>query len=78
MDANKGKEGTYGLSYPMLTKANYTVWAVKMKVFMQAHGVWEAIEHKDPKADPKAVIEEKMDKRALPVLSIKAFQTICY
>ncbi|XP_074342684.1 uncharacterized protein LOC141680325 [Apium graveolens] len=64
MVANKSKEGAYGLSYPMLTKANYTIWAVKMKVFMQAHGVWDGIEPKDP----KAVIEEKMDKRALDVI----------
>lgn len=64
MDANKSKDGTYGLSYPMLSKTNYTFWAMKMKVFMQAHGVWEAIEPKDP----KAVIEEKMDKRALVVI----------
>lgn len=48
----------------MLTKTNYTVWALKMKVFMQAHGVWEAV---DPK-DPKATIEEKVDKRALAVI----------
>lgn len=45
----------------MLTKSNYTAWSVKMKVFMQAHGIWEAIAPKDP----KAVIEEKKDKLAL-------------
>lgn len=48
----------------MLTKTNYTAWALKMKVFMEAHGVWEAI---DPK-DPKAVVEDKIDKRALTVI----------
>lgn len=58
MDTNKNKEGAFGLSYPMLTKTNYTTWAMKMKVFMQAHGVWEAIEPKDG----KAVVEEKTDK----------------
>lgn len=43
---------------------------MRMKVFMQAHGVWEAIEPKEPK-DPKeskAVVEEKMDKRALAII----------
>ncbi|KAL8102842.1 hypothetical protein AgCh_027386 [Apium graveolens] len=45
----------------MLTKTNYTAWAIKMKVFMQAHGVWDAIEPKDP----KATVEEKIDKRAM-------------
>ena len=48
----------------MLTKSNYTAWALKMRVFMQAHGVWEAIEPKDP----KSTTEEKMDKRALAVI----------
>lgn len=64
MESTKAKEGSVGLSYPMLTKTNYTVWAIKMKVFMQAHGVWEAIEAKDP----KAAVEEKMDKRALAII----------
>ena len=48
----------------MLTKTNYTIWAMKMKVFMQAHGVWEAVEPKDP----KATVEEKTDKRALAII----------
>ena len=48
----------------MLTKTNYTAWALKMQVFMQAHGVWEAIEPKDP----KAAIEDKVDKRALAII----------
>ena len=64
METNKPKESSFGLSFPMLTKANYTVWALKMKVFMQAHGVWEAIESKDD----KAVVEDKVDKRALAVI----------
>lgn len=64
MEKNKAKEGTFGLSYPMLTKTNYTVWAIKMKVFMEAHGVWEAVEPKDP----KAAIDDKMDKRALAII----------
>ncbi|KAL8149346.1 hypothetical protein AgCh_006384 [Apium graveolens] len=48
----------------MLTKANYTIWAMKMKVFMQAHGVLEAVEPKDSKTPP----EEKTDKRALAII----------
>ncbi|XP_074364109.1 uncharacterized protein LOC141704844 [Apium graveolens] len=35
-----------------------------MRVFMQAHGVWDAVEPKD--AD--AAIEDKMDKRALAII----------
>ncbi|XP_074363655.1 uncharacterized protein LOC141704307 [Apium graveolens] len=64
MDANKMKGGSMGLSYPMLTKSNYTAWALKMRVFMQAHGVWEAIEP----TDPKATIDERTDKIALAMI----------
>ncbi|KAL8156229.1 hypothetical protein AgCh_001357 [Apium graveolens] len=64
METNRNKEGSFGLSYPMLSKTNYTPWAIKMKVFMQAHGVWEAIEPKDP----KTAAEKKMDKRALAII----------
>lgn len=55
---------TLGLTYPMLTKTNYTTWAIKMTVLMQAHGVWEAIEQKDP----KSTAEERMDKIALAAI----------
>lgn len=64
METSKGKDGSFGLSYPLLTKTNYTVWALKMRVFMQAVGVWDAIEPKDP----KAAVEDKVDKRALAVI----------
>ncbi|XP_074356618.1 uncharacterized protein LOC141696367 [Apium graveolens] len=61
MESNKSKENTIGLSYPMLKKVNYTAWALKMKVLLQAQGVWVAIEPKDPKAP----VEEKTDKLSL-------------
>lgn len=64
MEPSKPKESSFGLSFPMLTKTNYMAWALKMKVFMQAHGVWEAIEPKDV----KAVVDDKIDKRALAVI----------
>lgn len=48
----------------MLNRENYTVWALKMKVFMQAHGVWKAIEPKDP----KAAIEDRTYKIALATI----------
>ena len=55
MEIIKTKEGSVGLSYPMLTKSNYTTWSLKMKVFMKAQGVWGAIE-----GDPKTVVDERM------------------
>lgn len=65
MDINKAKgSGSIGLSYPVLTKNNYTTWAIKMKVYMQAQGVWVAIEQ----TDPKAPMEEKTDKVALAMM----------
>ncbi|XP_074328242.1 uncharacterized protein LOC141666145 [Apium graveolens] len=64
MENPKPKEKSIGFSYPMIMKTNYTAWALKMSVFMQAHGVWDAIEPKDE----KAVIEDKVDKRALTVI----------
>lgn len=48
----------------MLTKTNYTTWALKMKVFMQAHGVWEAVEQKDQ----KVTIEDRTDKIAMAAI----------
>lgn len=53
-----------GLSYPMLTKTNYTTWALKMKVIMQAHSVWEAVEA----SDPKVACEDRADKVALAMI----------
>ena len=64
METSKGKESSFGLSYPMPTKTNHTAWAQKMKVFMQEHGVWDAIQPKDP----KAVLEEKADKREMAII----------
>ncbi|XP_074336204.1 uncharacterized protein LOC141673363 [Apium graveolens] len=59
IEMSKTKE-VVGLSYPILTRGNYTTWAIKMRVFMQAHGVWDAIEPKDL----KATVEERKDKIA--------------
>lgn len=61
---SKAKSGSFGLNYPMLTKENYTAWAMKMSVFIQAHGVWDAVEP----SDPKAVIDERADKVALAMI----------
>ncbi|XP_074336139.1 uncharacterized protein LOC141673302 [Apium graveolens] len=62
--SSKHKQGQIGLSFPMLTKTNYTAWAMKIRVFMQAHSRRETI---DPR-DPKAAVEDKIDKRALAMI----------
>ena len=61
MEGNKGKDGSVTLNYPMLTKTNYTAWSMKMRVYMQAHGIWEAIEP----VSEKVTVEDKVDKLAL-------------
>lgn len=48
----------------MLARNNYTIWSLKMKVFIQAQGVWEAVELDDP----KAAVSVKMDKVALAAI----------
>lgn len=63
-ETGKVKDGAISLSYPMLTRENYTAWALKMRAYMQAHGVWEAIEPKDP----KTVLEDRTDKIALAAI----------
>lgn len=64
MEASKAKEGVVGLSYPMLTRSNYTAWSLKMKVFMKAQGVWGAIEQKDP----KVAVDERTVQVALAAI----------
>lgn len=56
------KKGSMGFSYPMLSRNNYTAWSVKMKVYMQAQGVWEAVESGESKE------EIRKDKVALPII----------
>lgn len=64
MEINKAKNGSIGLSYPMLSRSNYTTWALKMKVYLKARGVWSAIDLKDP----KATVDDKADKVALAMI----------
>lgn len=64
-EANKTtKNGSIGLTYPMLDRSNYTAWAMKMKVFIKAQGAWIAIEPKDPKAE----VDDKIDQIALAMI----------
>ncbi|XP_039827208.1 uncharacterized protein LOC120688929 [Panicum virgatum] len=45
----------------MLSENNYGVWAVKMKIFMRAQGVWAAVVN-------KGGVDEKMDQMALAAI----------
>lgn len=57
MEILKSKEGSVRMSYQILTTSNYTGWLFKMKVYMQEHGIWEAIKPKNT----KEMIEDKTD-----------------
>lgn len=48
-DMPKDKIWYVGLNYSMLVRNSYTSWSLKMKVFMQVQGVWEAVEPDNPK-----------------------------
>lgn len=48
----------------MLLRNNYVAWAIKMKVFMKAQGVWDAVE---PKTS-NTIVKVKKDKMALAAI----------
>lgn len=62
---NKLKEGGIGLNYPMLVRSNYTAWSIKMKVYMKAQGVWEAVEAKGTSTTP---VSDRQDQVALATI----------
>ncbi|XP_071675729.1 uncharacterized protein [Lolium perenne] len=45
---------------PMLTRDNYTVWAIKVEANLDVQGVWEAV----VPADPTAMVDPEKNKRA--------------
>jgi hypothetical protein len=50
---------TVSLSYPVLLLANYTVWAVKVQVILEAQGLWEAVSPTEG-----ATVDERKNKTA--------------
>ncbi|GJY82336.1 zinc finger, CCHC-type containing protein [Tanacetum coccineum] len=48
---------------PKLKSTNYTVWAIQIKVILEAHGLWEAIESKD-----NTEVDIKKDKATIAFL----------
>lgn len=63
-ETSKLKEGAIGLNYPMFARSNYTAWALKMKVYMKAQGVWEAVESREK----GTAVDERQDKIALATI----------
>ncbi|CAM8930696.1 unnamed protein product [Rhodiola kirilowii] len=56
-------EGSVSLTYPMLSRDNYASWAIKVKVFMEAQGVWEAVE-----PPTGVVVDQRRDKMAMAAI----------
>lgn len=64
IDVSKPKGRAMGLSYLMLNNNNYMAWSLKIRVFMHAHGVWEAMKPNDQ----KSTIQETIDMFALAMI----------
>ncbi|XP_037471174.1 uncharacterized protein LOC119347376 [Triticum dicoccoides] len=52
------------IQYPMLTDANYGVWAVKMKIILRTLRVWDAITDDD--------VDEECDEGAMAAIAQSA------
>ena len=48
---------------PKLKTTNYTVWAIQIKVILEAHGLWETIEPKE-----NTQLDDKKDKATIALL----------
>ena len=47
----EGRGGPSSIQCPMLTSSNYTVWAMRMKITLKVHKVWEVIETESTEGD---------------------------
>ena len=45
------KDGGSFIKCPMLTATNYTVWAIRMKMLLRVHKVWEVVESESTEGD---------------------------
>jgi hypothetical protein len=55
------KEEGVALCYPTLAEDNYGAWAVKMKIFMRAQGLWAAVEGRQ-------AVDDGLDQMALAAI----------
>ena len=62
-DSYKVLGSTTHFPCPMLNSSNYTTWAIRMQIILEANGLWEAIE---PQSTTKS--DEKRDKTAIAYL----------
>ncbi|XP_013694775.2 uncharacterized protein LOC106398815 [Brassica napus] len=50
------KDGGSSIKCPMLTATNYTVWAIRMKMLLRVHKVWEAVESESTEGDKNDLV----------------------
>lgn len=55
-----GRERSFSLQYPILSKSNYDMWAIKKKVFMKSQGIWEVVVVDD--------VDERQDQMTLATI----------
>ena len=58
--------GSSTIKCPMLNTTNYTVWAMRMKILLRVHKVWEAVE-------TEAENNEKNDMAFVPINSRESY-----
>ncbi|XP_022023796.1 uncharacterized protein LOC110924062 [Helianthus annuus] len=56
--------GSITYQYPVLTTTNYSVWAIKVKAIMDAHGLWETVKERALGEEPN----QEKSKQALAFL----------
>ena len=55
------------LPFPMLTRTNYTAWAMRMKFILRTNGAWGAVDRgKKPTTE---AVDEVQDQLALSIIS---------
>lgn len=52
----KKEGGSSSIKCPMLTTTNYTVWAIRMKMLLRVHKVWEVIETESTEGDKNDMV----------------------
>jgi hypothetical protein len=57
------ERGTLFGQVPMLTKSNYSIWALKMKALIRSAKIWDAVEPEGAKT-----VDETMDQKALTAI----------
>ena len=61
--SSRGGSSTSQFQCPFLKPSNYSLWAIRMQVILEANRLWETIE-----SDDKTQVDKKKDKTAIAYL----------